>query len=145
MKKFTITFDIKQLFTAFIGVVLAFSIYSFVSSDKSENLAFDDITLAEAQTYYQSNLNTEQPFGGGTHAVCVTLDQLDAMKSINRSTAAVGFRCYFAKDAEGNNISIVVGVDGESKDITSKIKKASAGLFATCPNVCDEQSPITSQ
>ena len=145
MKKFTITFSLKQLLTSVVAIAVTFSIYSFVSSDKKENIVFDTISVAEANTMFLANKNSEQPFGGEVSGICITPDQFEAMKKLNRDVNASGFRCYFARNASGGDVSIVVGVDLENKDITSHIKLSAAGNFAACPSFCDDNSPITAE
>lgn len=145
MKKFTITFNLMQLFTLVLALAVIGSLYSFVLSDKKENLIFDSITVEEANSYFNNNRTSETPFGGATWGVCVSKDQFEAMKKIDRQVNASGFRCYFAKNSSGQDVSIVVGVNLENSDITSEVKLSDAGLFATCPSFCDNESAITAQ
>lgn len=145
MKKFTVTFNVLQLFTAVLAIAIVGSLYSFVSSDKKENLIYDSITVEEANTYFKNNRNSESPFGGATLGICVSKDQLEAMQKLDRQVNASGFRCYFAKNSSGQDVSIVVGVNLENSDITSHVKLSDAGLFATCPSYCDNESPITAE
>ncbi|MBT8196077.1 MAG: hypothetical protein HKO56_06770 [Bacteroidia bacterium] len=145
MKKFTITFSVVQLFTFFLAIAVISSTYSFVLSDKKDKLIYDVVSVEDANTYFKNNRNAEQPNGGDTWGVAVTKDQFEAMKKLDRQVDASAFRCYFAKNGSGQDVSIIVGVDLENKDITTELKLSDAGLFATCPNYCDNNSPITAE
>lgn len=145
MKKITITFSLKQLLTFLFVIAVTFSIYSFASSAKKDNLIWDTTSVAEANAMFNANRNSEQPFGGEIWGICITKDQFDAMKKLDREVNADGFRCYFAKNSSGGDISLVVGVNLENKDLTSNIKTAAAGLFSACPTYCDNESAITAQ
>jgi hypothetical protein len=111
-------------------------------SSSGTNFIHREITLSEARTLYANNRRAVTPFGGSNISVVIGSDMFDAMKTIERRVPGAGYRCYFAKAADGSNSSIVVRVDAENRDITSYIESALPGVFSICPAICDQNSAI---
>jgi glyceraldehyde-3-phosphate dehydrogenase/erythrose-4-phosphate dehydrogenase len=55
-----------------------------------------------------------------------------------------GFRIYFGKDNNSNNVAIVVGVNSNGTDaVNNPIYSFVSQNTNACPPVCDSNSPIT--
>lgn len=141
MKEYTLKFSLRQLMAIAIGLPLLLTVLSFSLEEGEEN---SPITLEQAQTFFSRNKQATTPFGGGLNGVAITTDMLNALNAVsNNVEGESGYRCYFGMDENSNSVSVVVAIDDRNVDLVSYIESGEAGLFSTCPTICDLSSAIT--
>jgi hypothetical protein len=101
------------------------------------------ITIDTASAYfncYMKDPDTVGVFKGFT----LNLEMLNAMNLIAAADTNVkGFRIYMGVFGDPTDVGIVVGTDDAGNDNSSNIYTTPGTGVGPCPDVCDDESPIT--
>ena len=136
--------------TFLTGVVFGISLISVLSFVRPDNPPSppQDITVIDttaANRYFNNYFRSAGALPAPVKGFLVDQLQLEAMNNLlNYDRTLTGFRLIMGKDDNGQNIGIVVGVNGRLSDATfGRIYKTASVSSGTCPFICDENSPIT--
>lgn len=106
---------------------------------KINPIAIDDARIL-LRNYQASAATPAVPVKG----VFLDRSQFEAMKQLVEANPKLpGFRVLFGRETAGSNVSIVLGVDGNNRDlVNNQIYVTQSPKTGPCPPICDATSPI---
>lgn len=114
-----------------------------LSSFKTPANGSTQVSSAKARSLILNFRNSPTGSNSPVNGVLIEESQLESMKSISSENPNTkSYRMYFAEDSVGTSLSVVVGVDGDGKDMTESIYSTSRKGTNLCPTMCDAASTI---
>jgi hypothetical protein len=142
----------KYIYVALVflaGIVSGISIVGLLAfknapAPSASGSGIAPISSTDANQYYKNYLASATIYNHVIDGLVIDKTQLDAMNAIfQENNSLTGFRIYFGKDNNSNNVAIVVGVNGSGKDaVGNTIYNTVSYSTNACPPVCDNTSPI---
>jgi hypothetical protein len=143
----------KYAFTALgfvsgiVSGITIFALVAFTSTPPAPPTGgpISAISAATANQYFNNYISGATTYNNVLKGFTLDKSNLDAMNNIfQQNSALAGFRIYFGKDNNSNNVAIVVGVTTSGTDaVNNSIYSFSTQNTNACPPVCDNTSSIT--
>ena len=142
----------KYFYTALVfltGIISVISIVGLLAfknapATSASGSGIAPISATDANQYFKNYIAGATSYNHVIDGLVIDKTQLDAMNAIaQENTSLTGFRIYFGKDNNSNNVAIVVGVNSSGKDAVGNTIYSTASYSTNaCPPVCDNTSPI---
>ena len=142
----------KYFYTALViltGIISGISIVGLLAfknapATSASGSGIAPISATDANQYFKNYIAGATSYNHVIDGLVIDKTQLDAMNAIaQENTSLTGFRIYFGKDNNSNNVAIVVGVNSSGKDaVGNTIYNTASYSTNACPPVCDNTSPI---
>ena len=140
-------FDLKNYLLGFLSAAIVAVIMYFVLNGGSGAPNYTSLTVDQARQYYlnyythatsQQEILKGFSFDSGEY-----YEGVSALYSNDEGIS--GYRIYMGIDESGKQIGILVGVNAAGGDMTGdhNLILGVAGKMGPCPNICDNNSPIT--
>jgi hypothetical protein len=142
-------FDLRNYLLGFLSAAIVSVIMYFVLMGGSGSSNFTQISVDQAHKYYlnyYTHATTQQDILKG-----FTFDSGDYFQSVSalyaHNSAISGYRIYMGFDDSGKEVGILVGINSAGDDMTGghDLILSVSGKMGPCPNICDNNSPITAE
>ncbi|HNY01610.1 MAG TPA: hypothetical protein PKG48_03430 [Bacteroidales bacterium] len=103
------------------------------------------VTAEQARSYIANYAAGATSAGEVIKGFTIDRSQFEAMSSLSKENGALaGFRIYLGRDESSRLRGIVVGMDGQGRDVVNgSIFNTDAKSVSPCPPACEITSPLT--